>query len=810
MNLLPHEQEHLEKIYPLLGECTVLLKKNGDFPLKEAGDIALYGNGGRLTIKGGTGSGEVNSRYFVNCEEGLKSRGFNVLTKNWLDAYEECRRQLKAEFRKQIRRSAKEKHVSVITEAMGKVMREGDYRLAIDRECEVAVYVLSRTSGEGNDREDRPGDFRLSETEKRDLKILHEKYDRFMLVLNTGGPIDLSEVGFLDNILVLSQLGVETGNVLADLLLGRLCPSGKLATTWDRYENYCHEGDFGQINDTKYKEGIYVGYRYFDSIGKKPLYPFGYGLGYADFSWQFKDVSVNGTRVSVLASVKNESGEYPGKEVLQLYLRKAQGRLDQPCQGLCAFAKTRQLKPGESEELELHFDLKDFSSYDPEKEAYLFEKGDYLLKAGNSSRNAVGIAVLELPKERILKKVKNCLGNAGFADLVIERKPETLSADIRRILLDPEAFKEEKADYDAADPISEKLLDVNEKQLAFLNVGAFNASGIMNVIGSSAFAVAGAAGESTSSFKEKGLKNIVMADGPAGLRLASRYYADKKGVHGVSSEIPESIVESLPWIARIILRFINRIPKGVDIFEQWCTAIPIATAIAQSFNPDLAYLLGDIVGKEMEIFGIDLWLAPALNIHRDVLCGRNFEYFSEDPHVSGVMAAAICKGVQSHPGKGTTIKHFAANNQEKNRYGSNSLVSERALREIYLRGFEYCIKEADPCAVMSSYNLLNGVHTSEHRGLCVDVLRREWGYKGILMTDWIIPFNMMPQDAVYGAPNAANVAAAGHSLFMPGSMKDLKEILAGLKEGKIDRRQLQINGSRLFEKFGDKEKEEGS
>ncbi|MEE3426218.1 MAG: glycoside hydrolase family 3 C-terminal domain-containing protein, partial [Erysipelotrichaceae bacterium] len=215
MELKEHERRHLEQMYPYMGEFVVLLKKNGDFPLKEAGEIALYGNGGRFTIKGGTGSGEVNSRFFINCEEGLKERGFTVKTASWLDGYDEARKKLKEEFNKGLKKAAKKQGANWITFAMGKVLKEGDYELPIEKECDTAIYVLSRISGEGSDREAKRGDYLLSETEIKDLRKLHERYDKLMLVLNTGGPVDLSEVGFVENILVLSQLGVQTGDVLA-------------------------------------------------------------------------------------------------------------------------------------------------------------------------------------------------------------------------------------------------------------------------------------------------------------------------------------------------------------------------------------------------------------------------------------------------------------------------------------------------------------------------------------------------------------------------------------------------------------------
>ena len=805
MKLEKHEQEHLEKIYSHMGECIVLLKKNGDFPLKETGEIALYGNGGRLTVKGGTGSGEVNSRFFVNCEEGLENRGFTVKTKNWLDLYGEKRKEFKDSFVKEIKKAAREHHTLPIMESMGKVMPEGDYQLPIDRECDTAVYVLSRISGEGNDRENRKGDYLLTETEKKDLYVLKQKYPKFLLVINAGGPVDLSEADFVENILVLSQLGVETGNVLADFLLGNLYPSGKLATTWESYDNYCHEGDFEQLNDTHYKEGIYVGYRYFDSIGKKALYPFGYGLGFADFEYETEGLKVEGSYVEVNASLVNTSGEYKGKEVLQVYVSKPETRLDHAYQDLVAFQKSEELLPGEKTEVRIGFDLKDLSSYDEERAVWFLEKGEYIVRLGSSSTDTKIAGVIELKEEVILKKVRNCLGTPGFKDLVIRKEKEEIDPSVPRYTADTDIFVTEEIDYDKEDPIAEELRTCSDEDLILLNIGAFDPKATaLSAIGSAAGTVAGAAGESSKVALDKGLKNIVMADGPAGLRLSNQYYRDEKGAHGISAGLPESMLEFLPGIAKLILKLTVRKPKNVTILEQWCTAIPIGTAIAQTFNPEFARELGDIVGREMEIFNVDLWLAPALNIHRDVLCGRNFEYFSEDPLVSGIMASEITKGVQSHAGKGTTVKHYAANNQEFNRYGNSSMVSERAMREIYLKGFEYCIRNSAPYAVMSSYNLLNGIHTSEHKGLCIDILRREWGYEGILMTDWVVSANGLMKGCIYTVPDPAKVAAAGHSLFMPGSKQDQEGMTKGLAEGKVGREQLLINASRMYKYFGRK------
>ena len=261
--------------------------------------------------------------------------------------------------------------------------------------------------------------------------------------------------------------------------------------------------------------------------------------------------------------------------------------------------------------------------------------------------------------------------------------------------------------------------------------------------------------------------------------------------------MPQSILELMPAPAAFVMKLLNRNKRITgEIIEQNCTAIPIGTALAQSWNPDLAERCGDIVGDEMERFGVNLWLAPALNIHRDIRCGRNFEYYSEDPLLSGKIAAAVTLGVQKHPGCGTTLKHFAANNQETNRYSSNSQVSERAMREIYLRGFEIAVRESQPHALMTSYNLLNGIHTSERRDLIEDILRTEFGYEGIVMTDWIIGA-MYAGKRKYPAPNAARTAAAGNDLTMPGGKGDLKALMNGLRNGIVTRRQLQINATRI-------------
>lgn len=800
--MFEYEKKHLAVLRPYLSECTVLLKTNGLFPLSAPCSIAAYGSGVRNTVKGGTGSGEVNSRFFVSVEEGLAKAGFSLTTRAWLDAYDQKRAEAKKAFIRKLKAEARAAKTLLTIYGMGKVMPEPEYELPLDAPGEAAIYVLARISGEGNDRMAVGGDIKLTETEKHDILALNRHFKKFMLVLNVGGPVDLSEVQEVGNILVLSQLGVETGTVLADVLLGRENPSGHLTTTWSAWEDYSQIGDFGDHNDTRYKEGVYVGYRYFDSVGKRPLYPFGFGLSYTSFALSTESVSLD--KGSVTAHVKiTNTGALPGKEVAQLYFCPPEGRIDKPVQSLAAFAKTKLLAPGKSEVLTLTFDLRDQTTYDEPQAAYILEKGDYLLRIGNSSADTVPAAIIRIPKEIIVRKVRSALGRPDFTDWKPgAEKTAGFSGSLPVLVVSGDAIPTETSVYNQETEIAQEVKAFSDEKLCYLNTGAFNPKGgIASVIGSASTHVAGAAGETASVMTEDGLSPLIMADGPAGLRLSPHYYRDEKGVHAIGGPaLPESITELMPAPARMLLGILggrSKAPKNAEVKEQYCTAIPVGTAIAQSWNLEFAYSCGDIVGDEMERFGVNLWLAPALNIHRSILCGRNYEYYSEDPLVSGKMAAAMTNGVQKHPGCGATIKHFAANNQEYNRYGNNSLVSERAMREIYLRGFEICVRESSPCALMTSYNLLNGEHTAQRRDLIHDILRCEFGYQGIVMTDWWANGAMISRLDKHPAVQPHAVAAAGGDLFMPGSKKDYEDILSALRSGTLSRRQLEENATRV-------------
>lgn len=753
-----YERKHQQLLRKLAPECTVLLKSSNILPLSAPCSIALYGSGARHTIKGGTGSGDVYVRSFASVEEALVNAGFTITTRQWLDAYDQEWQSARKRFISDIRKEARKQHINPAIYSMGAVMPEPDYNIPLNGTGNMAVYVLSRISGEGNDRRVVPGDFLLSETEVRDILEVYQKYPNFLLVLNTGGPVDLSPVMAVENILLLSQLGQVTGEVLADLMLGKAVPSGKLTATWAAKDDYCKEGTFGEPEDTEYREGIYVGYRYFERDGKRALFPFGYGKGYTDFRIEMLDVEQKKEILSVCAMVTN-IGEHRGKETVQLYLSHPKGNLDHPLKVLAGFSKTMFLTPGESQEMMIVVNLWDVALYDEKKDTFVLEAGDYRLWLGSSSSDTEEIGGFTFLEEMILEK---------------RREAPQISEQTKRL----------------ADSL-------NDEQLASLCVGSYaEKEGISSIIGNAAQHVAGAAGETTG--KIKGLPYLIMADGPAGLRLAREYIKDGIGVHALGNPIVEQMAEFMnPLIRRLLLKVILKKPKG-EVFYQFCTAIPIGTALAQSWNGKLWEACGDIVGEEMQLFGIHLWLAPAFNIQRNPLCGRNFEYASEDPLLSGYFGAAITKGVQKHSGCAVTIKHFCCNNQEFNRYQSNSVVPQRALREIYLRPFEICIREAKPLALMTSYNLLNGIHTSEKADLLKGILRSEWGFQGLIMSDWIVP-SAKNSRLKYSVSTVVPSIKAGNDLFMPGSAQDYKELMEALREGKLTREELQYCAEHVIE-----------
>lgn len=790
---------HYERVRELAADCAVLLKSDGSFPIGAGEKIALYGSGARHTLRGGTGGGIVEVKEYTTIEEGLFNAGFIITTKAWLDGYDAVIENARKNYRMGIKNTIAADGLTGLG-ALSVAMPEPEYELPLDGEGETAVYVLTRVSGEGADRAAVKGDIFLTDTEVRDILALTEKYQKFMLVLNVSGVVDLSPVAEkVGNILLLSQLGSAVGDAFADLLSGKKNPSGKLASTWGRYEDYPMVGDLDPADDTRYKEGIYIGYRWFDAAGKEPIFPFGHGLSYTTFGMT-ASASLEGSEVRLCVTVKN-TGERAGKEVAEVYVSLPEGKLDQPPLVLAAFRKTKLLEAGGEETLEICFGLASLASFEEERSCRVLEAGDYVVFVGSSSRNAKPVAVVHLDEDVITERVEHVGGTPDFEDCKPKRRERELPKDVPVFLLPTGAVKETVHAYPVPDAAALALAkSLSDEELCCLLTGDFAEGEEARGLGGAD--VPGAAGQSTKRFVSEGIPTLIMADGPAGLHITGQYGVDENGKYAVVGEETKAVKELLPPdILKVLLVMFPDAAnegRGGEIFDQYCTALPIETALAQSFDTALCERCGEIVAEEMEHYGVDFHLAPALNLHRHLLCGRNFEYFSEDPLVTGKMAAAIVRGVQSRAGRGSTLKHFVCNEQENNRLNSNSIVSERALRDLYLKSFEIAVKEAQPLAVMTSYNLLNGQHTSEREDLIEGVLRGEWGFEGIVMSDWV-GYKPQSEDTLkYPRARAARTVAAGNDLMMPGSTGHYEELLAALKAGALPRKRAEECAARLI------------
>ena len=774
-------------------EGMVLLEnENQALPLAQGSKAALFGTGSYGTIKGGTGSGDVYNRYTISVYDALTST-YNISNMAWWSEYMTTFEQKKAQAAEE-----KQNNDYVIYQkgsfggadsflAIDQALTQSDMDKAKAGGVTTAFYTVSRVSGEGADRTIGKGDYELSEVEYNNIKLIAKNFDKCVVLLNVGGVVDtkfFSEIEGVDGLVLMSQAGMEGGTALADILTGKTTPSGKLTDTWAKnYSDYPAATTIGDTDgDNKqedYKEGIYVGYRYFDTFNITPAYEFGYGKSYTSFDVEPLTVAADENNVSVTVNVTNTGDTYSGKEVVEVYFSAPDGSIEKPYQELAGFAKTDNLAPGESQKLTVTYKTTEMSSYDEAKAAYVMEDGDYIVRVGDSSRNTKVAGVLTLDKDVVTEQLSNQLTlDKNWKDLSKTGKTpysyKDEAAQIKaaaRIALPSAKIKTENnaskidekkvttyltadaaKDYKAAEnevvetvdavPANTKLIDVydgkvsmesfvaslDDTQLANLANGISGASTSGDTWGADANSVTGAAGETSQLyFNSLGIPNTVEADGPAGIRVTAET-TDKDG----------------------------------NAVYNYCTAFPIGTLLAQTWNTDLVNRVGKAIGEEMVEIGVTLWLAPGMNIHRDPLCGRNFEYYSEDPALTGYVGSAITAGVQSNKGVGVTIKHYITNNQETNRSAVNTSVSERTLREIYLKGFEMVVKSAQPMAIMSSYNKVNGTYACENFDLLTSVQRGEWGFDGMVMTDW-------------GAGNRAGVDTmmhAGNDLVMPGRTQD--------------------------------------
>jgi len=788
----------------------VLLKNDGLLPIKNETKVFLAGSGAVHAIKGGTGSGDVNEREVVNILTGLKNAGVTVINEEdilvSIADYEEAL----SEYVDKILNNMSNISSQDFFELFLREKKRDFKRIPITKDkvesSDAAVYVISRVAGEGRDRVLEKGDYYLSDIESKELEELGKLTDKIAVLINAGGPIDVNEI--LKNksvkaIMNISQPGMELGNAVADSLLGKEVPSGKLSDTWAlEYKDYPNAATFshnnGDTENERYTEGIYVGYRYFDSFNVKPAFPFGFGLSYTDFNISEYRVAVDNGEITVEAKITNTGDKFNGREVAQVYMACPQIGIKKEFKRLVGFKKTKLLKPNESELVKIAISSKSLASYNEEESAWIVEKGEYGIFIGNSSVNNVLAGVIAVSEDYVIEKtghihpLQEKLEEIVRPDEVIEKltikwKEEARAKGIRVLQFVPtEENKAPKGREDLDSIAKELAVRLTDEEITGLLMGEIS-KGQDNIkdneLIETGICVPGAAGETTCALEEKyGIPGISMADGPAGLRVLRNYDVDRKSgkIYGVD------LIGSLE--GGLFRREYKN--ENVDTYYMYATAIPIGTHLAQTFDVDLVKELGKLVAAEMTEFGVAWWLAPGLNIHRNPLCGRNFEYYSEDPLLSGTMAAAITLGVQSLPGVGTTIKHFACNNQEDNRMGSNSIVSERALREIYLRGFEIAVKTAQPMCIMTSYNLINGIHTANSYDLCTTVARDEWGFEGIIMTDWTT--------TTAGGSKPFVCAIAGNDLIMPANQIDIDNIMAALKDGSLPRSTARICAARLI------------
>ena len=789
-------------------EGMVLLKNEGQLlPLKEGTKVALYGVGASRTIKGGTGSGDVNERETVSIYQGMKNAGFEITTEDWIEDYDRQYQAARYAWRDEIEEKASKLEDQV--SGFFNVYSTTPFRMPAgapitQTDAEVVIYILSRVAGEGADRFDAEGDYYLTKEEKQQLSDICSMYKHVIVAVNTGGLADLSFMDEYSNIEALLQIvqpGMEAGNAFADIISGKVTPSGKMTDTWAyKYEDYPNSKTFshnnGNVDKEYYMEGLYVGYRYFDSFDIPVRYGFGYGLSYTTFETKVLATELKeNKKIVVETEVTNTGDTYSGKEVVELYATCPAGKLEKEYRRLVAFAKTGLLAPGQSEKLTLEIGLDKLTSYSEKEAAWILEKGTYVIWAGNSLEASAPCAVLNLDKEVVLTKTQNiCPLKDELEEL--KQSSEKMNQKLEALLKVAEEEKVSIMELKAAD-VETRVVEyrsnaecVLEEARKFVNTLSTEklvalasgnpGKGQGSNLGSAGISVPGSAGETNNCALEDGVPGIVLADGPAGLRLMKHYNVHEGKI--VNKPFKFSLEGGL---------FCEGEPADPgETYYQYCTAIPVGTLLAQTWDTALIEEVGEMIGGEMLEFSVTLWLAPGMNIHRNPLCGRNFEYYSEDPLLAGRMAGAMTNGVQNVPGCGTTIKHFACNNQEDNRMGSDSILSERTLREIYLKGFEVAVTEAQPMSIMTSYNLINGVHAANCEDTCTKVTRCEWGFEGLIMTDWT---------TTEKGPDctASGCMRAGNDLVMPGAFSDRDNLNKELADGTLSMDDLKACISRL-------------
>ena len=618
--------------------------------------------------------------------------------------------------------------------------------------CDMALVVIGRAAGESRENVLKPGSYYLTDREKAMLDVVVTYFHRVCLVMDCGNVIDMSWTRDYENkltaIVYAWQGGMESGTALADVLTGAVNPSGKLTDTIAvKYEDYPSSQSFGAMAFNAYTEDIYVGYRYFETFAPdRVLYPFGFGLSYTRFRLS-SQAAVSGNQVTVNTTVENV-GDEAGREVVQVYVDLPCGTLGNPKRVLAGFKKTGLLQPGQQQVVDVSFDLASLASFDDtgctgHKDAFVLEAGNYCVQAGTSIRDVKAVVCIVKQGLEVVRQLHEC--NAvrpehGFCRMVnkggapdMEMVP-TANRNLKQDILVhlPQELTPGQTEFTFEDVKARRctpeefVAQLSDQELDDITHGF----GLMNDPSGPA-GNAGSLGGVTEALKKRGIPTVITTDGPSGIRI-----------------------------------------------RRTCSLLPCGTCLASTFDPEGVEALYRLLGREMVLQGTQVLLGPGMNIHRNPLCGRNFEYYSEDPLLTGKIAAAMVRGIQSQ-GVSACPKHFACNNQETNRNKCDSRLSQRAQREIYLKGFEIAVKESDPWCLMTSYNLVNGVWSHYHYELVTDILHDEWGYRGLTITDWWMQPGAAPEFPAI--TNDACRIRAQVDVLMPGEIQE-RTLVASLAD----------------------------
>lgn len=716
-------------------EGIVLLKNNNALPYSLDAKISVFGRCQLDYFYVGYGSGgDVNAPYFVNIVDGIKNAG-GKLNEWLLEYYKNYCKENPAPHGFWGHWPMNFEEPSLDDETVKKASEESD----------AALIVIGRAAGEDRENTLTKGSYYLTDEERHLIDQVCKNFSNVTVLLDCGNVMDMSWIldynDRLRGIVYAWQGGMESGNAVADVLYGKVNPSGKLTDTIAvKYEDYPSAKHFGGKLFNTYVEDIFVGYRYFETFAKeKALFPFGFGLSYTNFDIEVLDFIEEKDKINIEIEVTN-IGKVSGKEVVELYARCPQGKLSKPLMSLVAFDKTEELNPNESEKLTLSVPIYSLASFDDtgvtgHKYSYILEKGEYKFFIGENVRDVDEIGSIKYKEDKVLETLKAVCAPKEYIDRIVALEVNG-SFIPKKVTLKPEKTY-----------LRERILKNLPKEQGHI-VHNFNFSQVRNgEISVEKF---------VSSLTNQELEALTRGEGG----MDSSYgVAGNAGAFG--GIIPKLNEKGVPAIIT------TDGPAGIRI-RKYTSLIPCGTALASTFNTKLVEELATEMGKELRNAGSNILLAPGMNIHRNVLCGRNFEYFSEDPLLTGKMASAYVKGIQSSGGSACP-KHFACNNQEADRTINDSIVSQRALREIYLKGFEICVKEAKPLNIMTSYNKINGVWSHYNYDLVTTVLRNEWGFDGLVMTDW-----WMKHSQSHEFPNLRDNAYRVRSqvdVYMPGSFK---------------------------------------